>query len=212
MQADPLTRKDREKQMRQQEILQAARQIFLQKGYHEATLEEIARQAEFGKGTIYNYFSSKEDLLFALVDQMMDNFHLLAQTAMDHEGETVRQLYTRFAHAVIAHARENSALIHFLMREMKRLSLDHRENQKLSFKTRVRQIWQILAKPLEKEQQAGLIKDMDPLFLASMFDGMLRFFCMNHFGPLQFPRHLDADQAVQTLITLFFEGIIKIND
>ncbi len=67
----PLCRKERERLARQQDILTAARELFLRQGYHETTLEEIARHAEFGKGTIYNYFDSKEDLFLAIFDQLI---------------------------------------------------------------------------------------------------------------------------------------------
>lgn len=212
MQASAVTRKDRERQMRQQEILQAARDLFLEQGYHETTLEEIARRAEFGKGTIYNYFSSKEELFFALIDQLIDRFHSMAHAAMNHEGENVRQLYTRYAYDIISHARNNTVLIQFIMREKHQLNLDNREDRKPCFKNRIRSVWHLLAKPLQKEQQAGRIKQIDPLFLAMMFDGMLRTFCMTHFGPMPVSSPVDTDQVVKVLITLFFEGISEQND
>jgi len=61
--------------MRRQEILQAAIRIFAEKGFERATLDEIAEAAEFGKGTIYNYFASKEELFFTLFHQGLEQFH-----------------------------------------------------------------------------------------------------------------------------------------
>ncbi|MBU1707267.1 TetR/AcrR family transcriptional regulator, partial [bacterium] len=49
------SRKELEKQQRRFDILMAAKTLFVQKGYHNTTLEEVAQLAEFGKGTIYNY-------------------------------------------------------------------------------------------------------------------------------------------------------------
>ena len=57
-----LTRKEREHLAHRQEILEAAEKVFVQKGYYRATIEEIASQAEFATGTIYNFFDSKDDL------------------------------------------------------------------------------------------------------------------------------------------------------
>lgn len=57
-----ITRKEREREFKRQEILDAAVQIFAKKGFKATTLDEIAEQSEFGKGTLYNYFSSKEDI------------------------------------------------------------------------------------------------------------------------------------------------------
>ena len=45
-------------------IMQAAEQLFRTRQFHEITLDEVARVADVGKGTIYLYFSDKEDLFF----------------------------------------------------------------------------------------------------------------------------------------------------
>lgn len=43
-------------------IMAAAARVFSEKGFHQARMEEIAQSAEVGKGTVYEYFSSKQDL------------------------------------------------------------------------------------------------------------------------------------------------------
>ncbi len=62
-----LERKEREKQMRHDMISDAAEAVFFEKGLRAATLDEIAERAEVSKGTIYLYFSSKEDLYCTLM-------------------------------------------------------------------------------------------------------------------------------------------------
>ncbi len=47
-------------------IIDAALQVFGEKGYYNATISEIARKANVSEATIYEYFGSKEDLLFAI--------------------------------------------------------------------------------------------------------------------------------------------------
>jgi AcrR family transcriptional regulator len=47
-------------------ILKAAESIFAKKGFHEATISEIARKSKVSEATIYEYFSSKEELLFSI--------------------------------------------------------------------------------------------------------------------------------------------------
>ena len=49
-------RRIREKEMRQQQIVTAAKQVFLHKGLKSATIEDIAIEAELGVATIYAYF------------------------------------------------------------------------------------------------------------------------------------------------------------
>ena len=58
---------DKKKQKRRKRIIQAATTLFQSKGYAETTIGDIADQAELGVGTIYNYFSSKNDILLNLV-------------------------------------------------------------------------------------------------------------------------------------------------
>ena len=45
-------------------MLKAAENIFARKGFHAATVSDIARKAKVSEGTIYEYFTSKEELLF----------------------------------------------------------------------------------------------------------------------------------------------------
>jgi len=61
-------RKEQITEYRQQQILNAALEVFSQKGYGEATIPDIARQAGVAVGTIYNYYESKHDLLVSLVN------------------------------------------------------------------------------------------------------------------------------------------------
>ncbi len=62
-------RKEREKEARREAILNAAARVFSRKSYHEATLDEIAAEAELAKGTLYNYYKDKQDIFFSLIDQ-----------------------------------------------------------------------------------------------------------------------------------------------
>ena len=49
-------------------VLVAARRVFLARGYHRATLEQIADEAGFSKGVVYSQFESKADLFLALLE------------------------------------------------------------------------------------------------------------------------------------------------
>ena len=59
-------RKEREKEQKQNAIIDAAEKVIFSKGLEAATMDEIAEVAEFSKGTIYIYFKNKEDLYFAI--------------------------------------------------------------------------------------------------------------------------------------------------
>ena len=55
-------RKEREKLQRRLDIINAAEEIFFDKGFDNATMDDIAAKAELSKGTLYLYFNSKEEL------------------------------------------------------------------------------------------------------------------------------------------------------
>lgn len=63
-----LTRREREKLQRRAEILEAAKELFYEKGYQDTTVDEIAARSEFGKGTIYLYFQGKDDLYVSIIE------------------------------------------------------------------------------------------------------------------------------------------------
>jgi len=59
-------RKKRERKFRRQQIVAAAKEVFLHKGLKSATIEDIASEAELGVATIYSYFKNKEELYASL--------------------------------------------------------------------------------------------------------------------------------------------------
>jgi len=62
-----------------EKIISAALQGFKQKGFHRASMEEIAKQAEVSKGLAYNYFRSKEHLLAAVMERRFNEAEGLIQ-------------------------------------------------------------------------------------------------------------------------------------
>ena len=57
---------------RRKEIIQAARELFQEKDYAKMTMQDLMKKLNIAKGTIYHYFSSKEDLLESVVEDLMD--------------------------------------------------------------------------------------------------------------------------------------------
>ena len=62
-----LSRRERERLRQREEILEAALRLFVEKGYHDVSMREIADAAEFATGTLYTFFQSKEALHQELV-------------------------------------------------------------------------------------------------------------------------------------------------
>lgn len=61
-------RKEKERELRRNQIINAAEALFLSKGFNNTKIEEIAYEASLSKGTVYNYFDSKEQLYLAIAN------------------------------------------------------------------------------------------------------------------------------------------------
>jgi AcrR family transcriptional regulator len=60
--------KPEELQARRQEIIEAARTCFLRSGFHQTTTDEICREANITAGGLYHYFTSKDELIAAVIE------------------------------------------------------------------------------------------------------------------------------------------------
>ena len=62
-------RKENEKEQRRKEIIKSAEKLFISRGFDDTTMDDIALEAALSKGTLYNYFKSKEDLYLIVAAQ-----------------------------------------------------------------------------------------------------------------------------------------------
>ena len=86
-------RKERERLARQELILDAAIRVFAKKGFHQATMDDVAQEAELGKGTLYYYFRSKEEILLKLLENnTQDFFHQIMQ-AITSETDFIKMVH-----------------------------------------------------------------------------------------------------------------------
>jgi len=90
------TRKERERERHRVDILNAAERVFVRDGYHGATVEEIAGEAEFAVGTLYHFFSGKEELYLEVLGRLggslMRDFDREV-TSRDDPEEAIRALF-----------------------------------------------------------------------------------------------------------------------
>ncbi|PCJ87711.1 MAG: hypothetical protein COA54_05310 [Thiotrichaceae bacterium] len=89
----PLTRKQREIREREQFILDIGQSILHKHGYNYLTMDKIAESAEYSKGTIYNHFASKEDLVCSLGCCSISNLIDVFERAYHYKGST-RERYS----------------------------------------------------------------------------------------------------------------------
>ncbi len=57
---------------RKNQILQAARKVFTQQGFQNARMDDIVAESGLSKGALYWYFKSKDDIIFGIVDSLLD--------------------------------------------------------------------------------------------------------------------------------------------
>jgi TetR/AcrR family transcriptional regulator len=97
-------RKEREKEKRREDILDAAQQVFFEKGLTLATMDDISAAAELSKATIYLYYVSKEDLYLAVAMRGIKLLHDKFEEIILNEPSVVMALhrikgaYTEFFH------------------------------------------------------------------------------------------------------------------
>lgn len=71
---DKLARKERDYRRHKAEIIKSAESLFAELGYHNVTMEMIAKESEYCKGSLYNYFESKDILFYEMLDNKAELF------------------------------------------------------------------------------------------------------------------------------------------
>src|SRR3990172_143290 len=70
-------------------LMEAARRLFTRSGYERTTVDEVAREAGYSKGAYYFHFASKEDVLFALVNEWVEHRSRQLEAAGDTNAPQV---------------------------------------------------------------------------------------------------------------------------
>lgn len=81
-----LSRKQREIRDREDRILEVARELFVSEGYHGLSMERIAATLEYAKGTIYNHFPCKEEIMMALANLALEKRTSMFRQAATYAG------------------------------------------------------------------------------------------------------------------------------
>lgn len=82
------SRKEREYVYREQRILEIARPVIVHEGYHALNMNRIAEQLEYSKGTVYNHFPCKEEIILALATQTLEQRTEMFQRAARYAGRS----------------------------------------------------------------------------------------------------------------------------
>jgi AcrR family transcriptional regulator len=96
MEFQPLTPERRRQQTRDY-LLEAAARVFAERGFHGASLDQVAAEAGFTKGAVYSNFDSKEDLFLALLESRYVEDMATLRGALDASGEHPEEHLSDFA-------------------------------------------------------------------------------------------------------------------
>ncbi len=109
-----MTRKERERQLRRDSILEAARRVFARDGYFNATMSQIAGVAEFGMGTIYQYFPNKQALFSEVIIQGVEAYNIGLKESL--AGKVIwRERLETFIEFKLSWVEEQPDLQHLIM-------------------------------------------------------------------------------------------------
>jgi TetR/AcrR family transcriptional regulator, repressor of fatR-cypB operon len=202
---ESLTRKEREKRARQQDILKAARELFTAKGFRDTTLDEIAQKAEFGKGTLYNYFSSKDEIFHAIIDQAIEDSITMARECAAEPGDA-RSRFTSYARKTMQFIRENGELLHVIFQELHGArKMEHTRLKDILDRSRT--VTGTMGAVLRHDMDKGLLVQGDPARYVSLLDDMVRGFASKQVILQGGLSDEEIDHAADLIVSLLFDGI-----
>src|SRR5689334_1662479 len=101
-----------------QKIIQAATKLFAGKGFYNAKVSDVAKEAAVADGTIYLYFKNKDDLLISIFEESMDNFIASVGERMRQSEGPVEKL-RQFIHLHLELVRQNQNTSQVLQVELR---------------------------------------------------------------------------------------------
>ena len=158
--------------MRRRAMLDAAQAVFAEKGYDDATLDEIAERAEFGKGTLYNYFEDgKKGILLAVFDDIIREMETLIHTVFQEErdaDQSLRSAFHTFVERYFEMIQDKQELFLILVREAHRIALSDDPDRTRFFQKQQERLVSALIPTLEKAADAGEIQSLPPAAVANL--------------------------------------------
>ena len=182
-------------------IMQAAISLFSRKGYEKTSIEELAKAAGVGKGTIYGYFQTKSDILHAFCEDELEILHEELTTNADRDVPILQQMVsiymTEFNHII-----ENREFARLFMQQ----TAFPRDVDMGRHLATVDNYFKLLFPLLEKAQERGeLRKDIDFVYITGHFYGLYLLLVSAWFsGRVQTE---EAEVALETLFRQAMEGL-----
>lgn len=90
--------KIKRKEKKRERMLEVAAELFSKKNYHEVMMDDVARLTDVAKGTVYNYFTSKEELYFTIMSSKLGNLNTSLKNKIASEVSVIDSLHTYIIH------------------------------------------------------------------------------------------------------------------
>lgn len=184
-------------------ILDAAIDVFAEKGFHHARISDIAAKAEVADGTIYLYFRNKDDVLITIFEEKMgvliDGLKL-ALVGVDDPLERIRT----FARYHFKQVQDHEALAEVLQIEL-------RLSNKFLKEYRPTQLWEYLnvfAGIVRDGQERGVIRQVDPFASMWAFFGALDEIAMQWvLANKERKQRFSLDASAEAVADIFVRGM-----
>lgn len=184
---------------KQRKILTVAAQAFATQDFHKVRTDEIATAAGVGKGTLFRYFATKEDLFVAAMIYGLEMARAEIDRALAGVQGPADRLETACRHLVTFY-RANECLFHLLHHE--RTLREHARHAE--FHARQEALRTKLAEILRDGQEAGCFRKSDPAITGRLFFGMLRTALR-----MTELRERPANEVAAVILDLFLRGVGK---
>jgi len=199
---EKIGRKEREYLVHRREILSAAERVFAVKGFFPTTMSEIAEEAEFGTGTLYNYFKSKEDLYFTLIDEKVEEINRLVKAELSHKT-SAKERIEKVLRLQFEFIERNRDFFRIYISERNRFEWTVKDDLGKGIHDKMVTYIRILAQVMKEGMKEGEFKPMDPIDLAHALVGIVNSFI---FEWLISPKPYPLISNIDTVLEIFLRG------
>jgi len=185
-------------------ILRAATEVFAEQGFNSVTVAAIADRAGIGKGTVYEYFSSKDELLFAVFEWMNEGIFNRIHGLIEVGGTTLERLnrLLDLGAQITREQMEMQAVVLDFWSASRGTKVEERYNQ--ACLTTFRAYRRLVADVIREGQTAGEIRsEVDPEAVAAMVVAAMDGLGVQIF----FDRELDPDSTVSGFGEVLLAGL-----
>ena len=201
MKNDKPSRKELEYLRHRQEILQVALKLFSRKGFHNVSMHEIAKKSEFAVGTLYKFFSNKEELYKTLILEKSGEFHSVLTAALEKPGSEMEKIKA-WVEAKVSVFMDNLDCVLLYLAETRGGSFNIRAGIDTEIIRQYEETLEKMKDVFEKGIKKKMFRKYDPYLLAVALDGISTTFLFEH---LAHPDRLlfDAD----LIVSIFFQQV-----